>query len=114
MCDSRTIVLKSATVLWNDDLSFQRQATQQALSSHTLIVFPCPPDALWIVTDDCITKRGLGVTLYVTCDNRLFLAGFFSAKLRKHQVTWLPCEVEALSITTAVNHFSPFIIHSQQ
>ena len=28
------------------------------------------------------------------------LAGFFSAKMKKYQVTWLPCEVEALSIAT--------------
>ena len=29
-------------------------------------------------------------------ENKLLLAGFFSAKLRKHQVTWLPCEIEVL------------------
>jgi hypothetical protein len=40
------------------------------------------------------------------------LAGFFSAKLRKHQVTWLPCEIEALSIGAAVKQFSPFIVQS--
>ena len=49
----------------------------------------------------------------MSCDNHLHLAGFFSAKLRKHQVTWLPCEVEALCNAAAVKHFSPFIIHSQ-
>ena len=49
----------------------------------------------------------------MSCDNHLHLAGFFSAKLCKHQVTWLPCEVEALCIAAAVKHFSPFIIHSQ-
>ena len=59
------------------------------------------------------SKRGLGATLYVTRDHQLFLAGFFSAKLRKHQVTWLPCEVEALSIAAAVKHFCPLIIQSQ-
>jgi hypothetical protein len=40
----------------------------------------------------------------------LLLAGFFSAKTRKHQVTWLPCEVEALSIASAIKHFAPYII----
>lgn len=39
--------------------------------------------------------------------------GLFSAKLRKHQVSWLPCEIEALSIAASVKHFSPFIIQSQ-
>ena len=41
------------------------------------------------------------------------LAGFFSAKLRKHQVALLPCEIEALSIAAAVNHFSPYITQSE-
>lgn len=42
----------------------------------------------------------------------LRLAGFFSAKLRGSQTTWLPCEVEALSIAAATKHFSPYIIQS--
>ena len=50
--------------------------------------------------------------MYVSRTSQLHLAGFFSAKLRKHQVTWLPCEVEALSIAESVKHFSPFIIQS--
>ena len=58
-------------------------------------------------------ERGIGATLYVTRDGKLFLAGFYSAKLRKHQVTWLPCEVEALGIAAAVQHFSPYLIQSE-
>ena len=34
------------------------------------------------------------------------------AKLRKHQVTWLPCEIEALCIAAAVKHFSAYIVQS--
>ena len=37
---------------------------------------------------------------------------FYSGKLRKHQVTRLPGEVEALSIAAAVKYFSPFTIQS--
>ena len=72
----------SDQLLWNDDLSLQFQAAQQALSSHKSIVLRRPSDALWIVIDGSVTKRGLGATLYVTRDHQLFLAGFFSAKLR--------------------------------
>ena len=50
--------------------------------------------------------------MYVSSENKLLLAGFFSAKLRKHQVAWLPCEIEALSIAAAIKHFSPYIIQS--
>ena len=76
------------------------------------IVLSCPSDILWIVTDGSVTKRGLGATLYVSRAGHLHLAGFYSRKLRKHEVTWPPCEVEALSITAAVKYFSPFIIQS--
>ena len=60
------------------------------------------------------SKCGLGSTLYISRNNRTMLAGFFSAKMKKYQVTWLPCEVEALSIATAIKHFSPYIIQSSK
>lgn len=96
----------------DDNLRQQFVNAQEALKSHKSIVLPRPSDQLWIVTDGSVTKRGLGATLYVARNDRLHLAGFYSAKLRKHQVTWLPCEVEALSIAAAVKHLSPFIIQS--
>ena len=40
------------------------------------------------------------------------LAGFFSTKLRGSQLTWLPCEVEALAIPFTTKHFSPYLIQS--
>ena len=49
----------------------------------------------------------------MTRANKLQLAGFFSAKLRGRQPTWLPCEIEALSISAATKHFSPYIIQSK-
>lgn len=50
--------------------------------------------------------------MYAMREGKLNLAGFFHAKLRKHQVTWLPCDTEALGITAAIKHFSPFIEQS--
>ena len=111
---SLTGLQSSDKLLWDENLTFRFKSAQEYLSKHKSIVLPRPSDILWIVTDGSVTKRGLGATLYVTRDSRLYLAGFYSAKLRKHQVTWLPCEVEALSIAAAVKHFSPFIIQSQQ
>ena len=89
-------------------------SAQEHLSKHKSIVLPRLSETLWIVTDGSVTKRGLSATLYVTCDSHLYLAGFYSAKLQGHQVTWLPCEVETSSIAAAVKHFSPFIIQAQQ
>ena len=45
-------------------------------------------------------------------NGKLKLAGFFSAKLRGRQISWLPCEIEALSIAAAIRHFSPYIVQS--
>ena len=83
------------------------------MTSHRSITLPQPSDQLWIVTDGSVSQHGIGATLYISRNDKLRLAGFFSAKLRKHQVTWLPCEIEALSISAAVKHFSPYIIQSK-
>ena len=99
-------------LLRDENLTLKFKTAQEHLSTHKSIVLPCPSDILWIVTDGSVTKRGLGATLYVSRAGRLLLAGFYSGKLRQHQVTWLPCEVEVLSIAAAVKYFSPFIIQS--
>lgn len=67
---------------------------------------------MWIVTDGALRSGGLGATLYIKRNDKIYLSGFFSAKLRANQHTWLPCEVEALSISAAVKHFSPYIVQS--
>ena len=98
---------------WSDKLLADFKSSQQALENHRSITLPKADDQLWIVTDASVTKYGIGATMYVNRSEKLMLAGFFSAKLKKHQVNWLPCEVEALSIGAAIKHFAPFIIQSQ-
>ena len=100
-------------VQWDNNLCQKFTAAQDALHTHKSIVLPRASDQLSIVTDGSVTRHGLGATLYITRQDCLLLAGFFSSKLCKHQVTWLPCEVEALSTAAAVEHFSPFIIQSK-
>ena len=75
---------------------------------------PRPEDQLIIVTDACINNAGIGAILYVQRDSSLKLSGFFNAKLKEHQLRWLPCEVEAVAIGAAVKHFSPYIIQSSK
>ncbi|KAK3083239.1 hypothetical protein FSP39_017533 [Pinctada imbricata] len=99
-------------VKWTDDLVTHLRNAQSRLSANKAITLPMPSDELWIVTDGSVSKHGIGATMYAMRDGKLRLAGFFSAKLRKHQVTWLPCEVEALSIAAAIKHYSPYIIQS--
>jgi hypothetical protein len=100
-------------IKWSDTLSQQFKFAQSSLANNKSISnLPKPSDKLWIVTDGSVTKRGIGATRYVSRHQTLLLAGFFNAKLRKHQINRLPCEIEALSIASAVKHFSPFIIQS--
>ena len=99
-------------VIWDEDLLTSFTLAQHKLQSSKCIVLPKPNDQLWIVTDGSVKQHGIGSTLYVNRDNKLHLAGFFSSKLKKHQVNWLPCEVEALGIAAGVKNFSPYIIQS--
>ena len=97
------------SINWTDDLRAGFRSSQNALSSALTITLPRSEDQLWIVTDEAVRDPG-AATLYVTRGDKLHVSGFFSAKLRGSQTTWLPCEVEALSIATATKHFSPYLI----
>ena len=99
-------------IVWCDELLLAFKTAQHALVDNRTITIPQPQDALWIVTEGSVKNRGISATLYVHRNGSLLLAGFFSAKLRKHQVTWLPCEIEALAIGAAIRHFAPYIIQS--
>jgi hypothetical protein len=99
-------------ILWTDMLRERFRSAQTNLTTQKSITLPRPSDQLWIITDGSVTKHGIRPTLYITRNEKLNLAGIFSAKLQKHQVSWLPCEIEALSIAAAVKHFSTFIIQS--
>ena len=99
-------------IKWSDTLSTAFKTAQELLSKCQSVTLPRRDDQLWIVTDGAVRSPGIGATLYAMRNDKLHLAGFFSAKLKKHQVSWLPCEVEALSIGVATRHFSPYIIQS--
>ena len=104
--------VSTTSIKWTDEQLKLFQSAQMALSTNKVITLARPEDQLWIVTDGAVKNRGIGATLYVVREDKPSLAGFFSAKLRPRQVTWLPCEVEALGIAAAVKHFSAFIIQS--
>ena len=102
----------NSLVVWSETLLISLKTAQKALSSNKTIFISKHDDQLWIVTDGSVKMHGLGATLYALRDDKLLLAGFFSAKTRKHQVTWLSCEIEVLSIASAIKHFAPYIIQS--
>ena len=89
------------SISWTDDLRTAFRSALTALSSALTITLPRPENQLWIVTDGAVRDPGIGATLYMTRRDKLHVCGFFSTKLRGSQTTWIPCEVEALSIAAA-------------
>ena len=102
---------KSEKLTWSEQLLKDFRCAQSHLTTNNTLTLPRRNDQLKIVCD--ASKTGIGAALYIIRKGKDHLAGNFSAKLKKHQVTWLPCEVESLSITAAVNHFAPEIVNSE-
>ena len=103
----------SDKIEWTDVLrSHFRQAQTHLLSSKT-ITLPTADDQIWIVTDGAVRNSGIGATMYISRNKKIHLSGFFSSKLNSRHMTWLPCEIEALAIASAIKHFSPYIIQSK-
>ena len=86
--DQATAGKESRETDWSDELLLTFKTAQHALENHRTITIPQPQDGLWIVTDGSVKNRGIAATLYVHRSGQLLSAGFFSAKLRRHQVTW--------------------------
>ena len=74
---------------------------------------PQTSDALWIAIDWWLREEQRASQQHYT---RTVMTPYSwlgsSMQLRKHQVTLLPCEIRALAIAAAINHFAPHIIQS--
>ena len=71
------------------------------------MTIPIPSDQLIPTVDVSVVNKGLGATLFIIRDSKKLVGGFFSLKLNEHQLKWLPCEHEALAISSALNFFAP-------
>lgn len=104
----------NSMIVWTDKLRTAFKRAQKQLESSAVIKLPRASDQLWLVTDGATSCTGLGATLYCTSGKgKMKLSGFFSAKLRVLQKGWIPCEIEALAITSSIRHFSPYIVQSK-
>ena len=99
-------------ITWSESTRETFEHAQRHLHDHKSIIIPKPEDQLWLTTDGAVKSPGLGSTLYALREGKLHVAGYFSAKLKQRQHTWIPCEIEALSIATSLQHFAPYIIQS--
>ena len=78
-----------------------------------IITLPHPDDQLILVSDGCNSPPPVGNTLYIRGGPKLLIAVFLSSKIGKHQLLWLPCEIEALCINLSISSFSHFIRESR-
>ena len=119
-CSAHTSPLESAIagyqfhdkIVWTDNLYQKFDSAQKALSTHKSITLPRADDQIWIVTDGSVTRQGIGATMYVSRENKLLLAGFFSAKLREAPSYLAPMWDRGFKHSCCIKHFSPYIIQS--
>ena len=80
-CSAHTSPLESAIagyqfqdkIVWTYDLYLKFYSAQKALSTHKSIMLLRADDQIWIVTDGSVTRQGIGATMYVSRENRLYL-----------------------------------------
>ena len=99
-------------IIWTEKLLQSFDDAKAQLKSAKTITLPRREDHLQIVTDAAASTSGIASALYVIRDNKPYLSGLFSGKRKGSQIDWLPCEIEALSITIGVKHFGPYLIQS--
>ena len=102
---------KAEKIAWTESSLAAFRRSQENLDNAKILTLPRKGDQLQIITD--ASNTGVGAALYVLRDGKPKIAGFVSSRYKKHQSSWMPCEAEALSISVAVHHFSPYIVQSE-
>lgn len=97
---------------WTVDLKRALTSAQQAIREMKPITVARPTDKIAIQTDAASSNNGIGAVMYLVRGKKRLLGGYFSCKLNQCQAKWLPCEIEALAIASAVNHWSMDITES--
>lgn len=100
-------------IAWTELLKAAFKNAQKTVQNPKSITIPKPSDHLVITNDGAVGNTGVGAVLHIIRNNKTYLGGYYSAKLKPHQGKWLPCEVEALAIGSAVNHWGHYIVESE-
>ena len=102
----------NSCIQWDPDLTHHFRKAQDALKSPKVLTIPVKSDKLTMTVDASPVNDGISATLFVSRNTKQLVADHFSLKLKSHQTGWQPCELEALAITAAVKHFSPYVRES--
>lgn len=96
-------------IIWSDSLLSAFKNAQNALTSAKSITLPRPDDKLWIVSDSAVRKPGIGATLYVSRDDKLYIAdslaqNFSRTNPRGYHVKLRHCRLDWLHVTLALHY----------
>ena len=94
--DRSTAGLQSTERITSEELTEAFKRAQESLASHRAVTIPQSDDQLFIVTYGAVRNSGQGATIYARRGHKLLLSGVFSARLKKNQSIWLPCEIKAV------------------
>ena len=100
-------------IQWTDELTSCFEKSKQHLQKAQTVTLPRHDDQLHIVTDAATRCSGIASAMYVIRSGQPRLVGYFNAKRKPYQASWLPCEIEALSIGCGIRHFAPYLIQSK-
>ena len=109
----------SEMVTWNDQLLNVFDKAKQSLQKLHAVHTPKPDDVLHTFSDWSQSNGAVGGRLEVhrrRDDGNIdkLHGGFFSARVSGWQQKWLPCEGECLAAKLVLQHFKPFLQHSNK
>ena len=100
-------------VVWTDSLLEHFARCKEALKNTAVLTVPTPTDKLVLTVDASPVNSGIAGTLYACRGDQRLISECFSVKLKSHHLGWEPCELEALAIASAIQHFAPYIRESK-
>ena len=101
---------------WTPDLIASFNNAMSHLGNVNKLNLPHPSEQLILMPDGARTPGGIGWALFVQrkVDDKqcLLPVQFFSAKIKPYMAKWLPCEIEGVAASLAINATSHWILSS--
>ena len=104
------------TITWTPQLLSSYNLAMSHLDKVSKLTLPRPEEQLILMPDGARVPGGIGWALFVQriIDGKpsLFPVQFYSAKIKEYMCKWLPCEIEGVASSMAINACSHWILAS--
>ena len=102
------------TFSWTPDLIASFNNAMGQLDNVNKLTLPHPSEQLILMPDGARTPGGIGWALFVQrkLNDKPYLlpVQFYSAKIKPYMTKWLPCEIEGVAASLAINATSHWIL----